>query len=83
MAEDVEDRLRAAQTRLSQEHAAKARAEVEQENAQKIIAEVKSELKESYGVVTGAELKEVRTNLDSELEAAVAEVESKLETASA
>lgn len=80
---DIQDRLRAAQTRRSQATATRARDEVEVENAKKALDAAKAELQSEFGVVTGADLKKVQETLAEELEAAVAEIELQLDAAGA
>jgi adenylyl- and sulfurtransferase ThiI len=80
---DIEDRLRSVQTRRSQAATKRARDEVEVENAQKALDAAKKDLETEFGVVTGADLREVRAKLEAELEEAVADAEKALEEAGA
>lgn len=80
--EDVETRLRRAQTQLSAATARRARSEVEEENARAALAEAKEALKE-FGIEKSEDLVRVRDELEAELEFAISEVEKALELAEA
>ena len=80
---DIQERLRSAQTRRSQALSQRTRDEIEVENATKALNEAKAKLKEEFAVVTGADLREARATLETDLEAAVLEVETQLAAAGA
>lgn len=80
---DIESRLRSAQARHSQASSQRARWEVEQENAQRSIQEIKKSLEEEFGIVTSKDLEAKKQELQSILDAAVAEAEKSLSEAGA
>lgn len=79
----VEDQLREIRTRISQVQSQKARATVEHENAVARRDAAKKTLKEEFGVETTEDAKRVLAELQTELNDAVAAVESKLSEAGA
>lgn len=79
----IEDQLRELRTAISQAQGRKARAQVELDNAEARVEEASKTLKEDFGVETKEQAREKLTELQAELDAAVAEVEAALEEAGA
>lgn len=79
----IEDQLREIRTTISQVQSKKARAAVELDNAKERLKTAQSTLKDEFGVETTDEARAKLTELQSELDKAVAEVESALAEAGA
>ena len=75
---EIQDRLRAVQTRRSSVAAKRARDEIEAENAATSLASARAALLSEFGVSTGADLGSVRAKLEKELETTVSELETQL-----
>lgn len=80
---DLEERLSAAQQRITSATGRKARAEVERDNAKDSLATSKKTLAEEFGIKTNEDVKRVRAELESEVESAIQEIEAALEEAGA
>lgn len=78
---DIETRLRATQTQLSQASAQRVRDEVERDNAEVALTAAKEALKTEFGINTSEDLNRVRGELQATLETEVAEVEKQLAAA--
>jgi len=79
----IEDKIREIRTAISQVQNQKARAAVELDNAKSRLKEAREALKTEYGVVTADDAKAKLTELQSELNDIVSEVEKALEEAGA
>ncbi len=82
MADDIDGRLKAAQTQITAATTRQARAEVARDNARADVAKARETLS-SFGVKTNADLKRVQAELDEEVETKTAEVERLLTEAGA
>ena len=80
---NVDQKLQAAESRISVQNSRIARAEVEKEQAQETLERVRAALKEEFDVETGADVKRVRDELEASLTKEVAKIESELEAAGA
>lgn len=80
---DLEQRLSAAQQRITAATSRKARAEVERDNAKESLAATRKTLADEFGIKTNEDVKRVRAELEAEVEEAMATVESALEEAGA
>lgn len=79
----IEDQLREIRTTISQVQSKKARAAVELDNAKERLKVAQATLKDEFGVETTEEARAKLTELQAELDAAVAEVELALQEAGA
>jgi predicted nucleic acid-binding Zn-ribbon protein len=80
---ELDDKLRAIQTRISQVQSKVARSQVELDNATEKRDAAKAALKQDFGVVTNDEAKAKLKELEEALVEAVATVERELEEAGA
>lgn len=79
----IEDQLRELRTSISQAQGKKLHAQVQLDNAKGNMEEARSRLKNEFGVETTDEARAKLIELQSELDAAMAEVEAALQESGA